>query len=341
MAQTVFVTGASGFIAKHIVRQLLSEGHHVVGTLRSPTREAEVRAAVRPSADGPDAATRLRFAALDLLRDEGWAEAMDGCGAVVHCASPYPFAEPRREAEVIAPAVDGTLRVLRAVKAAGLRRVVLTSSTFAVTKTPLPAGRDRYTEADWSDVDGPFVNAYAKSKTLAERAAWRFVQDEGATIGLTAINPGLVLGPPLDRHFGASVTILSMILRGKFPLLPRYGGPMVDVRDVARMHVRALERPATAGQRYLAAGGSHWVREMAEILKGEYPDRRIAVREGPNWLMRVLARLDRSLRSLKPDLGRFERVSTAAAARDLDMTFTPATEAIRATARFLIAEGLL
>lgn len=339
MADTVFVSGSSGFVAKHIVLQLLDSGRTVVGSLRDPSRAGEVRAALAPRlAEG--ALDRLRFVTLDMTRDAGWDTALRGCDAMIHTASPFPYAEPRTDAEVVTPAVDGTLRALRAARDAGIRRVVLTSSSYAVTKRALPEGRDHYTEEDWSDPEGPFTGAYARSKTLGERAAWAFVDSADGAIALAAVNPGLVVGPPLDRHFGTSISIIANILRGKFPMLPPYGGPVADVRDVAQMHLRALELPAAAGRRFLAAGGSLWVREMAEVLAAAHPDRRIRRPQGPAWLMRLIARLDPGLRALRPDFGRFERVSTEAARSVLGMTFAPPDEAIRATARYLVAEGL-
>lgn len=340
--QSVFVTGGSGFVAKHIVLELLKDGHDVVVSLRDPERAEEVRAALRPHLNEVDAGgERLRFVELDLMRDEGWELAMQGCHRLIHTASPFPQAEPRSEEEVVAPAVDGTLRALRGAMAAGVDHVVLTSSTYAITKAPLPAGRDTYTERDWSDPNGPLAVAYARSKTLAERAAWDFVAKTDGAMTLATINPGLVVGAPLDRHFGTSLKIMSMLLSGKMPMLPRYGGPVVDVADVAQMHVRALDASKAAGRRFIAAAESLWVREMAEAMAEILPDHRIVTREGPVWLMRLIARLDRNLKSLAPDLGRFERVSAEPARNVLGVDFVPAKRAVQMSARFLVENRLV
>ncbi|MEL7116448.1 MAG: NAD-dependent epimerase/dehydratase family protein, partial [Pseudomonadota bacterium] len=196
MAQTVFVTGASGFIAKHIIVKLLIAGFDVIGSVRKIERESEVHAAVAPHVDG-DIADRLRCVALDLGNDAGWDEALQGADVLMHTASPFPRTQPKNEEDIIRPAVDGTLRALRAAKAAGITRVILTSSSVAVTNTDLPADRRTYTEDDWTDINHPAATPYVKSKTLAEKAAWDYIRDEAPEVALTVINPVFVLGTPL------------------------------------------------------------------------------------------------------------------------------------------------
>ena len=256
-SKTVLVTGASGFIAKHIVLELLNADYRVVGSLRTEPRRDEVRDAVRPHlASAADLDQRLRFVTLDLGKDDGWLDAMSGVDVLMHTASPLPMAQPRDENELVRPAVDGTLRALRAAHAAGIRRVVLTSSSAAVTNVAGNVDTKKFDESDWSDPSGPGITPYTKSKTLAERAAWDFVESQAPGMELTTINPCLVLGTPLDDHYGTSLRIVERLLRGRDPMLPKVGIGVVDVVDVARMHVRAITAPGTAGQRIIAPPSS-------------------------------------------------------------------------------------
>lgn len=335
--KTVFVTGATGFIAKHIILQLLNEGYRVVGSVRSLERAGEVRDAVQPHLD--DVAgleDRLRFVALDLTRDDGWPEALKGVDALLHTASPFPMTQPEDEDQVIRPAVDGALRALRAAQDAGVRRVVLTSSVVAVAGTNLPAGRSEYTEDDWTDIDRPGTTPYAKSKTLAERAAWEFVSSDAPDIALTTINPGLVLGPPLDRHYGTSIGLVARVLRAKDPMVPRFGFSVVDVRDVARAHVRALTHDASIGKRIIVCDRFMWMHEMAEVIKAAYPGRKIATRRAPNFVVRLLGMFDKAIASIVPILGQRQDFSHGRATETLDMQFIAADDAVRASADWLI-----
>jgi dihydroflavonol-4-reductase len=341
MGDIVLLTGASGFIAKHIVRTLLDAGYVVRGTVRRPERGDQVRDAVRPHlADPSTLDERLTFAVADLEDDAGWAEAMSGVDAVVHTASPFPIAEPEDEAILIRPAVEGTVRVLRAAHAAGVGRVVLTSSAAAIVHADLPDGRDTFDEEDWTDLDHRTATTYIRSKTLAERAAWDFVADEAPDMALTAINPGFVLGPPLDDEIGSSLSVIARLLSGKDPMLPRHGLPVVDVRDVAEMHLRALQRPGTAGRRYAAAERSMWFAEMGGVLKAAYPDRKIATRNAPRLAMRLLGLFDAEVRAVVPSLGIIEQLSNTRATTEMDMTFIPSEQALRDAADHLVTHGL-
>lgn len=342
MGQTVFVTGATGYIAKHIIRDLLDAGHSVIGSVRRSGGEREVRDALRPHLSDPeDAEARLRFAMLDLDRDEGWDSALAGADALVHTASPFPMTQPKDPQELIRPAVDGARRALAAARAANIGRVVMTSSTVAVIQSPLPRGMSAFDETCWTDPDAPGMTAYARSKTLAERAAWDFVDQEAPDMALTTINPGLVLGAPLDRRHGTSVGVIQRILRARDPMLPRMGFPVVDVRDVATMHTRALERPETAGQRYLAADRFQWFVDLGQVLKAAYPDRKIVTRQAPDIIVRMLALFDPAIRSIIPDLGIERPVSNARARDEMDMHFVPAEQSIRDTAAYLLREGMV
>jgi dihydroflavonol-4-reductase len=334
--ENVVLTGASGFIAKHVLLQLLGAGHRVRTTIRTPAREAEVRAAVLPQLP-PEAAGRLEFATLDLDRDEGWSAALQGTTALVHTASPFPIAQPKNPDDVIRPAVQGTLRALTAARDAGVERVVLTSSIVAVINEAKGFPQD---EIDWCNPDLPATTAYAKSKTLAERAAWDFVA-KAPGMRLTTINPGLVLGPLLDDTFGSSVGLVKRILAGKDPMLPNFAFPLVDVRDVALMHLRALERPETAGRRYIAGDAPVSLPDFGRVLKSVYPDRRMPTRAAPLMIVRLLALFDPEIRSILPKIGKVERLSNARARAEMGMTFIPAAEALKATAASLIERRLV
>lgn len=338
MTDTVLLTGISGFIAKHCAVKLLNAGYAVRGSLRSPTRQDEVRTAIRPHLTSPKMEANLDFVSLDLTSDDGWAEAAKGVVAILHTASPFPISQPKDENDLIRPAVDGTLRVMRAAKAAGVNRVILTSSIVSVMQG---GGQKTYTEADWLDPNAPGTSAYAKSKVMAERAAWDFVKTDAPGIALTTINPGFVVGPPLDAEYGSSVAVIKRFLSGKDPMMPAIGLPTVDVRDVAEMHLRALQRPDTAGKRYLAAAGSLWFAEMGKAMKAAFPDRRIPTRVAPNFILRVLALFDSELRAILPQLGIIERVDNIRAITEMGMTFIPADQAVIASARYLVDHKLV
>lgn len=335
MSKTVLLTGISGFIAKRIALDLLQAGHSVVGTLRSTSRADEVRAALTANGLPASALERLRFAAADLTTDDGWPAAMTGVDAVIHTASPFPLAQPKNEDDLIRPAVDGTLRVLRAAQAAGVTRVILTSSVEAVmhgTKS------GPVTEADWTDTQAPTASAYTRSKTLAERAAWDFV-DHHPEMQLTTINPGMVLGTPMDRHTGSSISVVSRILSGKDPVAPDIRLPVTDLADVSAAHVAALDRPQTAGRRFIVADRFMSMPDMARLLKSTYPQRKIATRVAPRLLLRFLALFDAEIRLILPWLDWHATLDNRAVRQDLGVAITPAERSILAAADFLTKTG--
>ena len=339
---TVLLTGASGFIAKHIALQLLEAGYTVRGSLRSMNRAGEVVDAVRPHLTDPAGMDeRLTFVELDLLADKGWEEALHGVDTLVHTASPFPIGQPRDENDLIRPAVDGTLRALRAAKAAGVNRVILTSSIASVfEQDDVPDGKV-FDERDWSDVESPIITAYSKSKTLAERAAWDFVRDEAPGMQLTVINPGMVLGPPLDRHFGSSLGLLQRIVRSKDPAVPNIGLLCVDVRDIAAMHVRAIDTEKSIGHRHIGSAGFLWMPEIANVVAAQFPARKIVTRRAPDWLVRLLGLFDNEVKAAVPMLGRKRLVDNTRASEVLGIEFIPADEAVRAGAAYLVENDLV
>ena len=337
----VLVTGGSGFVGSHVILQLLAAGHEVRTTVRSLSREAEVRATL--AAAGADAGDRLSFFAADLEKDLGWAEAAAGCDYVHHVASPFPPAQPRDEDELIRPAREGTLRVLRAARDAGVKRIVVTSSFAAVgyghgqSDTP-------YTETDWTDPDGPAVQPYMKSKTLAERAAWDFIAREGNGMELAVVNPVGIFGPALNGDLSTSIFLVKTMIEGKMPGTPRLYLGVVDVRDVADLHMRAMTDPAAAGERFLAvAGEAMSFHQMAMVLHdrlgpaaAKVPKRRL-----PDWLIRLLAIFNPLAREAVPRLGIKASASSEKARRMLGWTPRSNEEAIVASGESLIALGLI
>ncbi len=338
MAQTVLLTGVTGFIARHIAVRLLDLGFVVRGTLRDPARAQEVRDAIRPALTDPEAPEeRLSFVTLDLSRDEGWEDALAGVDVLMHTASPFPFTQPKDEAEVIRPAVDGTRRAFEAAQRAGVRRVVMTSSTVAVVNKTPPEGRP-FDERDWSDLEHPGITPYAKSKTLAERAAWEFTE-ANPEMALTVINPGFVLGKPLGDSWNTSLGVIERILQAKDPMLPNFGFTSVDVGDVAEAHVRALTRDDTVGKRFLAINEWIWFTEMAQVIKDNWPERKVPTRQAPNLLLRGIALIDPAVRQLLPNLGKQEAVSNQRARDELGITFRPVRPAVIDSAEAVIAAG--
>jgi dihydroflavonol-4-reductase len=329
----VLLTGCSGFIAKHVALKFLNAGFDVRGTLRRLDRAEEVRAAVAPLL--VKGAGALSFVQADLESDVGWAEAMAGVDAVVHTASPFPIAQPKDPQALIRPAVEGTRRVLEAAADAGVTRVILTSSVAAVVD--LSKGSQLQDEEDWCDPKKDSATAYEKSKTLAERKAWEIAKARG--LQLTTINPGFVLGPPLDEHYGSSLGLVERFLKGKDPMVPPMGLAIVDVRDVAEMHLRALQKPDTAGKRFIASAGAMAFVDMARALKAAWPTRRIPTREAPKPVLRLLALFDPSIRTILPRLGHTDHLSNARAVREMGMQFTAPRAALMASAEWLVAQG--
>ena len=339
--ELVLVTGGSGFIAMHCTLKLLAAGYRVRNTVRSLAREAEVRATLK--AAGADAGDRLAFFAADLTADAGWAEAAAGCDYVLHVASPFPVNVPRHEDELIVPAREGALRVLRAARATGVKRVVLTSSFAAIGYGHAQVDRP-FTEHDWTRPEGVGVTAYAKSKTLAERAAWDFMAREGGDMELSVVNPVGVFGPALGADFSTSIEIIKRMMDGALPAVPRVTFGVVDVRDVADLHLKAMTDPEAAGERFLAVAGEFVsMRDIGLMLKRRMGEtaRRVPTRELPDWLLRIVALVDKSVGQVVPELGKRKNASADKARRTLGWSPRSAEDAIAATAESLVSLGLL
>lgn len=338
----VLVTGGSGFIAGHCILQLLGAGHTVRATLRSPQREGEVRDTLR--AAGAEGLERLSFATADLLSDAGWSTAMAGCEHVLHVASPFPAGIPKHEDEIIVPAREGTLRVLRAARDAGVRRVVLTSSFAAIGYGHAPQ-ETPFDETRWTNLAAKGLTAYVKSKTLAERAAWDFIAREGGGLELAVVNPVGVFGPALNADLSASVQIVRRMLDGGVPACPHLYFGIVDVRDVADLHLRAMTHPAARGERFLAvAGPSLSLVQVARVLReGLGRDaRRVPRHQIPDWLVRMLAAGGLALaQAAVPELGKRKDSSNEKARRLLGWQPRGCDEAIVASAMSLKRLGLL
>ena len=338
---TVLVTGASGFIAIHCTIKLLEEGYRVRGTLRSMSRETELR---KTLAKFVDADNRLEFVQADLLDDKGWNEAVQGCKYVLHLASPFPLHMPKDENELIRPARDGVLRVLKAAADNGIRRVVLTSSTAAVAYGN--AGEKRaFDESDWSVVDGPGINPYQKSKTLAERAAWDFMDalPEENPMELVVINPGYVLGPLPDTNARTSGVLVYELLRSNQPGVARMHFNGVDVRDVANAHLAAMRTPEAAGQRFICVGQSFWMQEVALVLKKRFAARGFNVKtmEFPNWMVRLLAIFSPEVRTTLDSLDKEVQVDTSRIQEVLKLEFRDLEEMVVSMGESMIELGML
>jgi nucleoside-diphosphate-sugar epimerase len=337
---TVLVTGGSGFVGSYCILQLLAAGHAVRTTLRDLRREGDVRAMLKEG--GVEPANRLSFMAADLEKDDGWRGAVAGCEYALHVASPLPPKLPKNEDELIAPAREGALRVLRASRDAGVKRVVLTSSFAAIGYGQKPQ-QTPFNETNWTDPNND-ITAYTKSKTLAERAAWDFMTKEGGNLELSVINPVSVFGPVLGPDYSTSILIVQRLMGGAIPGCPRIWFGIVDVRDVADLHIRAMTHPAAKGERFLAVAGDFMsMLDIAKLLKsrmGEYA-KRIPSRELPDWLVRRAAFLDPAVQLILPELGKVKNGTGEKAKRTLGWAPRSREEAIIASAESLVRLGLL
>jgi nucleoside-diphosphate-sugar epimerase len=338
---TVLVTGGSGFIGSHCILQLLAAGHRVRTTVRSLEREGDVRAMLKVG--GAEPGDRVTFVAADLEKDAGWPEAAAGCDYALHVASPFPQKLPKHEDELIVPAREGALRLLRAARDAGVRRVVLTSS-FAAIGYGHPRREAPFNETDWTDPNGAEVLPYTKSKTLAERAAWDFIAQEGRALELSVVNPVGVFGPVLGPDYSTSILIVQRLMDGAVPGCPRLYFGAVDVRDVADLHILAMTAAAAKGERFLAVAGDFVsILDIAKMLKDRLgaAARLVPTRELPDWLVRVASIFDPAVKQILPELGKRKNATNEKAKRMLGWAPRTNQDAIVATAESLIRMRLL
>jgi dihydroflavonol-4-reductase len=335
MAESVLVTGGSGFLAGWCLVELLAQGYEVRTTVRDLAREQEVRAAISA---GGQAGEKLSVLAADLTGDDGWSEAVAGCDYVLHVASPFPPVQPKDPDELIVPAREGTLRVLRAALAAGVKRTVVTSSVAAIAggaTTPGPL-----TEEDWTDLDFPGLSPYVRSKTIAERAAWDLAREQGAEDRLATVNPGAILGPLLSRDASYSLEVIQRLLKG-IPGTPKVGFSFVDARDVADLQIKAMLAPEAAGQRFIAVAEFLWMAEVAAVLRRELgaDAAKVPTRGVPNLLVRAMALFDPGIRSITNQLGKKLAYSNEKARTTVDWAPRPIEQTIAETGRSMVDLG--
>jgi dihydroflavonol-4-reductase len=336
----VLVTGASGFVGKWTVIELLRAGFSVRGTVRSYAKAEAVRAAVKAEL-GEDVLYKLTFAKLDLMRDHGWLDAMLRIDAICHVAAQILGEEPKDPQKVIGPAVEGTERVLRFATLAGVKRIVMTSSIATVGYGHgHTTGKRVYTEEHFTNLDAmKFTWAYCIGKTRAEQAAWALARNEG--LQLTTIHPGAILGPALDDDASISLGMVTGLLEGAMPAMPSNGFSIIDVRDVAAMHVAALQQPASVGHRYLATSDYVPFPQVGRILAEAYPDRQITQKVVPDWIIKLLARFGGPTRQIINDIGNEKHYARDKGETLLGRPFISGRDAILASAESAVRLGLL
>ena len=338
---TVLVTGGSGFIGSHLILQLLAAGHQVRTTVRNLKRQGDVLVMLRVG--GVEPGDRLSFIAADLENNTGWSEAVAGCDYVLHVASPFPANVPKHEDELIVPAREGAIRVLRAARDTGVKRVVLTSSFAAIGYGQKPQ-KAPFNETNWTDPNSDEVAAYAKSKPLAERAAWDFIASEGRGLELSVVNPVGVFGPVLGPDYSTSILLVQRMMDGAVPGCPKLFFGVVDVRDVADLHIRAMTEPAANGERFLAVAGDFMsILDIAKVLKNRMgaSAKRVPTRQLPNWLIHIAALRDPAVKLILPELGKIKNATNEKAKRVLGWAPRSNEDAIVATAESLVRLGLL
>jgi nucleoside-diphosphate-sugar epimerase len=337
MSETVLVTGGSGFIGGWCVVELLKRGYTVRTTVRSLAKAPAARAAIASQVDPGD---RLSFFAAELTQDAGWDEAAAGCDYVLHVASPLGIDDPKDADALITPAREGALRALKAATKAGVKRVVMTSSVAAA----YPADRRSDTLSDetvWSNPNDKSIGAYPQSKTLAEKAAWDFMAAHGGATTLAVVNPALVLGPVLTAQNLGSVQVVQRLMNGSMPGAPRLGFNIVDVRDVADLHIRAMTAPEAAGNRFIAAGEYMWMADIAKVLREKLGTRaaKVPTRPLPDFVLRFIALFDRTLKAVTPSLGLRHEFISAKAQERLGWRPRPVETTLVECAESLIAQG--
>ena len=336
MTDRVLVTGVSGFIASHVTAKLLGEGYAVRGTVRNKDKGQRIVDAL--SAKGSDT-SKLELAEADLGDDAGWKDAVQDCRFVQHIASPFPLDAPTEREALVPEARAGAMRVVEQALGAGAERVIMTSSMVAMVGRPGRSKQMTVKEEDWSDPDWKPLTAYPVSKTRAERAVWDYAESQNLKSRVTSVNPGLVFGPDFYDNGGASLALIKGLLDGQFPMMPRIAYPIVDVRDCAAIHVKAMTAENAGGRRLMAASNTLWIADITDILRAAYPGAKLPSRIMPNFVVKFAGLFDTSIKSIVPDVGIFHDADAGYVSSLTGVIPRPAKEAILAAAASLIENG--
>ena len=336
MTDLVLVTGVSGFIASHVTAKLLEQGYAVRGTVRNKVKGQRIVEAL--AAKGVDT-SKLELVETDLSQDAGWKAAVQDCRFVQHIASPFPLEAPADREALVPAARAGAMRVIEQAIGAGAERVVMTSSMVSMVGQPGRGAHMLVKEDDWCDPDWKPLTAYPVSKTRAERAVWDYVGAQNVKARLTTVCPGLVFGPDIYDNGGASLALIKGLFSGEYPMLPRIAYPIVDVRDCASLHVKAMTAPDAGGRRLMAASDTLWVSGIAEVLRAAYPNAKLPKREMPNFLVKIVGLFDSSVKGIVPDVGTFHEADAGYVSSLTGVMPRPAKEAILAAAESLIENG--
>ena len=333
MTDLVLVTGLSGFIASHVTAGLLQQGYAVRGTVRNTVKGERVVETLAGS--GVDTSNLELFEA-DLGKDAGWKDAVKDCRFVQHIASPFPLDAPANREALVADARGGAMRVVEQALGAGAERVIMTSSMVAMMGQPCRGDHMLVKESDWSDPDWRPLTAYPVSKTRAERAIWDYANAQNVKDRVTTICPGLVFGPDRFNNGGASLGIIKGLFSGQFPMMPRIAYPIIDVRDCASLHIKAMTAEAAGGRRLIAASNTLWISDIAKLLKEAYPKTKLPSREMANWLVKIVGTFDQSVKSIVPDVGTFHEADASYVTNLTGVIPRPAKDAVLAAAQSLI-----
>lgn len=336
MTDLVLVTGITGFIASHVAAILLQQGYAVRGTIRNETKGE--RLIEKLTAKGIDT-SRLELVEANLEQDAGWKSAVKGCRYVQHIASPFPLEAPTNREALVPEARAGAMRVVEQALGEGVERVIMTSSMVAMMGQPGRGQHMLVKEDDWSDPDWRPLTAYPVSKTRAERAVWDYAKSQNVTERVTTICPGLVFGPDTYDNGGASLAIIKGLFTGKFPVMPRIAYPIIDVRDCASLHVKAMTSPKVGGRRLMAASNTLWISEISALLRKGYPKAKLPTRELANWMTKIAGIFDQSVKSISPDVGTFHQADATYVSSLTGVIPRPAQDAVLAAAASLIENG--
>lgn len=340
MNELVLVTGISGYIARHVARELLVRGYQVRGTVRSMGKADAVK---RDLANAGADTSQLTFIEADLESDNNWDEAVKGCSFIQHIASPFPLEQPADREALVPAARAGAQRVLAAGFAQNVKRIVMTSSMVSMMGKPGKGAEMTVTEDDWTQPTWRLLTAYAVSKTKAELSAWEYAKVQGFESKLTVINPGFVLGPAIGPSFGASLNLIQQMMAGEFSRAPKVAYPIVDVRDVAELHLEAMIKQKAKGRRLIAASNTLWMKDISAVVRENFPveGKKTPKGEIPNFIVRIVSLFDDRIKAVIPDLGTFHTADGGYVSEITGVKFRPAEESIVDSVQFLIDSNRL